>query len=95
VGFVVLLAGGEVIGLLAASAEVRLLYITPDIHDAHLLVVEMCGEPVGGDERVLLLHFLLLQDVVFAGVGFGEPAGSFLVVLAEASFDDLVLQVVF
>ena len=45
VGLVVLLAGGEVIGLLAPSAEVRLLYITPDIYDAHLLVIEMCGEP--------------------------------------------------
>ena len=71
VGLVVLLAGGEVIGLLAPSAEVRLLYITPDIYDAHLLVIEMCGEPVGSDERVLFLHLLLLQDVVLAGVGFG------------------------
>src|SRR5215212_3955832 len=95
VGLVVLLAGGEVRGLLAASAEVGLVYITPDIHDAHLLVIEMCGEPVGSDERVLFLHLLFLQDVVLAGVGFGEPARPYFVVLAETSFDHLVLQVVF
>ena len=93
-GLVVLLAGGEVIGLLAPSAEIRLLYVTPDVYDAHLLVIEMCGEPVCSDERVLFLHLLLLQDVVFAGVGFGEPAGFFFVVFAEAPSDHLVLQVV-
>src|SRR5215211_997357 len=38
---------------------------------------------------------LLLQDVVFAGVGFGEPAGFIFVVFTEAAFDHLVLQVIF
>src|SRR5215210_4615373 len=38
---------------------------------------------------------LLLQDIVLADVGFGEPAGFVLVVFAEAAFDHLVLQVVF
>src|SRR5918995_2343222 len=92
VGLVVLLAGSEILGLLAASAEVRLVHVTPDIHDAQLLVIEMCGEPVGSDEGV---HLLLLQDVVLAGVGLGQPAGSVFVIFAETSFDHLVLQVVF
>src|SRR5215211_7616205 len=92
VGLVVLLAGSEVLGLLAAPAEVRLIYVTPDIHDAHLLVIEMCGEPVGSDEGV---HLLLLQDVMLAGVGFGESAGSHFVIFAEAPFYYFVLQVVF
>src|ERR687898_1643862 len=41
------------------------------------------------------LHLLLLQHVVLADVGFGEHAGSVLVVLAETSFDYFALQVVF
>src|SRR5918998_316880 len=38
---------------------------------------------------------LLLEEVVFAGVGFGELAGPLPVVLAEAALDYLVLEVVF
>src|SRR5215204_5445096 len=37
----------------------------------------------------------LLEDGLLAGVGFGEFAGSVPVVLAQASFHDFVLQVVF
>src|SRR5215208_7625095 len=38
---------------------------------------------------------LLLEEVVFAGVGLGELAGLLLVVLAEATLYDLVPEVVF
>src|SRR5215204_2543381 len=38
---------------------------------------------------------LLLEEVVFAGVGLGELAGLLLVVLAEAALYDLVPEVVF
>src|ERR671914_2225586 len=36
-----------------------------------------------------------LEEFVVAGVGFGELAGSLFVVFAQATFDYLVLQVVF
>src|SRR5918997_4800949 len=35
------------------------------------------------------------EQAMFEGVGLGEGAGAFLVLLAEAAFDDLVLEVVF
>src|SRR3712207_4156753 len=35
------------------------------------------------------------EYIVFAGVGLGEGAGTLFIVLAEAAFDDLVLEVVF
>src|SRR5918999_3090178 len=38
---------------------------------------------------------LLLEYIVFAGVGFGELAGLLFIVLAEAALDDLALEVVF
>src|SRR5215212_1280658 len=45
--------------------------------------------------RGSLFSILRLQDVVFPHVFLGQSARFVLVVLAEASFDDLVLQVVF
>src|SRR5829696_542738 len=45
--------------------------------------------------RESTLSILLLPDIVFASVGFGEPAGLVLVVFAQAALDHLVLQVVF
>src|SRR3712207_7679380 len=40
-------------------------------------------------------HALLLEEVVFSGIGFDELAGSLFIVHAEAALYDLVLEVVF
>src|SRR5215203_4535399 len=45
--------------------------------------------------RGFTFSMLLLPEIVFASVGFGEPAGLVFVVFAQTSFDYLVLQVVF
>src|SRR5215212_5087467 len=53
---VVLLAGGEVLGLLATLPEVRLLHVPPYVHDANVPVFQVVGEPVRRDEGIELFH---------------------------------------
>jgi hypothetical protein len=56
VRIIVLVARSEVLGFLASFAQIRLLHVSPYVHHADVVVLQMVGEPVRRDQGIEILH---------------------------------------
>src|SRR5215212_7795686 len=94
--FAVLVAGGEVLGSLEAVPEVRLFYVTADIYNPQVRVVQVLpSQFVSTRGSPCSISLFLPKEVVLANVGLGQLPSLFGIVFAQTALDDFVLKITF